>query len=65
MYTVRSAVEHGMSFESEVFAIIKSLMYLDGMVIKCRPTANLIEDMKPLILEFLKKINSQSPKPNN
>lgn len=55
MMTVRSAVEHGMSFESEVFAIIKSLMYLDGMVIKCNPKAVLLEDMKPFIGKFLKK----------
>jgi ubiquinone biosynthesis protein len=56
MFTVRSAVEHGMSFEREVFAVIKSLMYLDGMVIKCNPEALLLEDMKPLVKKFLEKL---------
>jgi len=30
-------------------AIIKSLMYLDGMVLRCRPKAVLLEDMRPFI----------------
>jgi hypothetical protein len=28
------------------------MMYLDGMVLRCRPDARLIEDMKPHILAF-------------
>jgi hypothetical protein len=32
-----------------MFPIIKSLMYLDGMVLRCRPQAVLMEDMRPFI----------------
>jgi ubiquinone biosynthesis protein len=52
MHTIRSAVLHGMTFEPGMFPIIKTLMHLDGMVLRCHPTAHLLKDMRPFISEF-------------
>lgn len=52
METIKLAVNCGMVFEKGMFSIIKSMMYLNGMVLRCRPEARLIEDMKPHILAF-------------
>jgi ubiquinone biosynthesis protein len=49
MDTIKLGVHSGMEFERGMFAIIKSLMYLDGMVLRCRPEAVLMEDMRPFI----------------
>jgi ubiquinone biosynthesis protein len=49
MDTIKLGVHSGMEFERGMFAIIKSLMYLDGMVLRCRPKAVLMEDMRPFI----------------
>ena len=54
METIRLGVLSGMRFEKGMFPIIKSLMYLDGMVLKCNPQAKLVQDMKPFIAEFKK-----------
>jgi ubiquinone biosynthesis protein len=52
MQSIKLAVNSGMVFEKGMFPIIKSMMYLDGMVLRCKPEANLIQDMKPRIIEF-------------
>jgi ubiquinone biosynthesis protein len=52
MHTIRSAVLHGMTFEPGMFPIIKTLMHLDGMVLRCHPQAHLLKDMRPFISEF-------------
>ncbi len=52
MRTIRTAVEGGMAFDQGMFPVIKSLMYLDGMVLRCRPEAVLLEDMRPFIDGF-------------
>jgi ubiquinone biosynthesis protein len=49
MDTIKLGVHSGMEFERGMFAIIKSLMYLDGMVLRCRPDAVLMEDIRPFI----------------
>ena len=49
-------VESGMSFDQGIFAIVRSLMYLDGMVLRCNPDAVLMEDMKAFIDDFEKFI---------
>jgi ubiquinone biosynthesis protein len=49
MDTIKLGVHSGMEFERGMFSIIKSLMYLDGMVLRCKPTAVLMEDMRPFI----------------
>ena len=49
MDTIKLGVHSGMEFERGMFPIIKSLMYLDGMVLRCRPQAVLMEDMRPFI----------------
>lgn len=52
MQTIRLGVESGMVFESGMFPVIKSLMYLDGMVLRVNPQARLVEDMRPFVAEF-------------
>mgnify|MGYP000196333449 CR=1 FL=1 len=52
MQTIRLAVRAGMSFEKSIYGIIRSLMYLDGMVLRCNPDAVLMQDMRPIIEEF-------------
>lgn len=47
METIKLGVNHGMSFPKGIFDIIKSLMYMDGMVLKCNPDAILMKDMRP------------------
>jgi ubiquinone biosynthesis protein len=59
MQTIKLAVNHGMVFEKGMFGIIKSLMYLDGMVIRCNPNALLIEDMKGSIKNFSEFLSNQ------
>lgn len=45
MHTIRMAVNCGMTFPRGAFPLIKSLMYLDGMVIKAAPQAKLLRDV--------------------
>jgi ubiquinone biosynthesis protein len=52
MQTIRLAVESGMRFERSIFGIIRSFMYLDGMVLRCNPDAVLMRDMRPALEEF-------------
>ncbi len=52
METIKLGVHSGMSFERGIFSVIRSLMYLDGMVLRCNPNAVLLEDMRPYIGEF-------------
>lgn len=49
METIKLGVNSGMRFEKGMFPIIKSLMYLDGMVLKCNPEAILLKDMRKYI----------------
>ena len=51
MHTIKLGVLSGMVFEKGVFPIIRSLMYLDGMVLRCNPDAILMRDMRPLLKE--------------
>lgn len=52
MLTIRLGVNSGMVFEKGIFAIIRSLMYLDGMVLKCHPSAVLMDDMRAFVDRF-------------
>ncbi len=56
MDTIKLGVHSGMVFEQGMFGIIKSLMYLDGMVLRCRPDAVLMEDMRRFIGETEKLV---------
>ena len=51
MDTIRLGIDSGMMFERGMFPIIKSLMYLDGMVLSCKPDAVLMKDMRAFIDE--------------
>jgi len=52
METIKLGVNSGMAFEKGMFSIIKSLMFLDGMVLRCSPNAVLLEDMRQFLDEF-------------
>jgi ubiquinone biosynthesis protein len=52
METIKMGVHAGMRFEQGMFPIIKSLMYMDGMVLRCNPKAVLMKDMRRFITEF-------------
>ncbi|RAH07147.1 MAG: hypothetical protein CMA00_000560 [Methanobacteriota archaeon] len=53
MKTVRAAVEEaGADFGEEGFPIIRSLMYMDGLVIRTHPEVKLIAEMGPSLSEF-------------
>lgn len=52
MLTIKLGVNSGMKFEKGIFPIIRSLMYLDGMVLKCNPDAVLVEDMRKFIDDY-------------
>jgi ubiquinone biosynthesis protein len=56
MQTIKLGVHSGMTFEKGIFAIIRSLMYLDGMVQRCKPDAVLLRDMRRFIHEFEKLV---------
>jgi ubiquinone biosynthesis protein len=51
MHTIKLGVISGMEFERGIFPIIRSLMYLDGMVLRCKPDAVLMRDMRPFLKE--------------
>ncbi len=59
METIRLGVNHGMVFEKGMYPIIKSLMYMDGMVLRCNPDAVLMKDMRPFLAEFQRGMGSQ------
>lgn len=52
MKTVKAAVLAGCSFGADAFPIIRSLMYMDGMVLKGHPDVDLISAMGPYLDEF-------------
>jgi len=52
MKTIRAAVLAGCSFGDDAFPIIRSLMYMDGMVLKGHPSVDLISSMGPYLDEF-------------
>lgn len=54
MNSIKLAIYSGMSFDQSMFPIIKSLSYLDGMVLRCNPQANLIKDMKPAVEQLMR-----------
>lgn len=53
METIKLGVRSGMSFDRGMFGIIRSLMYLDGMVLRCNPNAVLIRDMRTYVEDML------------
>ena len=54
MDTIKLGIHSGMKFDQGMFPIIKSLMYLDGMVLRCNPGAVLMENIKESIEDFKK-----------
>ena len=69
MKTVKAAVLAGCSFGDEAFPITRSLMYMDGMVLKGHPEVDLISSMGPYLDEFATLIDTSTllergPKPD-
>ena len=64
MDTIKTAVHCGMEFERGMFSIIKSLMYLDGMVLRCNPDSVLLEDMRPALKRFQNAFNEEDQEEN-
>ncbi len=58
METIKLGVNSGMIFEQGMYPIVKSLMYLDGMVLRCNPKAVLVRDMRRFIDQFKKVMKS-------
>jgi ubiquinone biosynthesis protein len=56
METIKLGVHSGIEFERGMFSIIKSLMFLDGMVLKCNPQAVLLKDMRKFVSMFKKYV---------
>jgi len=52
METIKLGVHSGMVFEKGMFPIIKSMMYLDGMVLKGAPDTILMQEMRRYLNEF-------------
>lgn len=52
MATVKMAVHSGITFPRGAFPFIKSLMYLDGMVLRAAPDARLLEDVARFADDF-------------
>lgn len=52
MLTIKHGVNSGLRFEKGIFAVIRCLMYLDGMVLKSNPEAVLMEDMRAFVEEY-------------
>jgi ubiquinone biosynthesis protein len=52
MDTINLAVHSGMVFERGMYPVIKSMMYLDGMVLRCKPDAVLMRDMRGPLAAF-------------
>jgi len=52
MHTIKLGVHAGMTFESGMFPIIKSLMYLDGIVLMGAPDMELMKEMRTFIHTF-------------
>ena len=66
MKTVRTTVVHAKAdFGEEVFLVIRSLMYLDGIVITSYPNIQLISEMRPYLDEFCVLHSSSEKKINN
>lgn len=58
METIKLGINSGMDFGSGMFPVIKSLMYLDGMVMRCNPQAVLMEDVREFTDILLKKLKN-------
>ena len=55
METIKLGVHFGMRFDKSIFAIIRSLMYMDGMVLRCNPKAVLMRDMRGFIDQIMRR----------
>ena len=55
METIKLGVLFGMRFDKSIFAIIRSLMYMDGMVLRCNPKAVLMRDMRGFIDQIMRR----------
>ncbi len=67
METIRLGVLSGLRFPRSIFPVIRAFMYMDGMVLRCRPQARLMEDLRPFMKEgrgFLKPARPAESRPS-
>ncbi len=43
-----------MEFDKGMFSVVRALMYLDGMVLRCNPRAILMDDIQTFVEKFKK-----------
>lgn len=55
METIKLGVHSGMDFDKGMFSVIRALMYLDGMVLRCNPDAVLMKDIRSFVDDFKKR----------
>ena len=60
MKTVKLAVSTGVTFPKGAFPVIKSLMNLDGMVLRSNPNARLLKDVAPFAEAFLSSSSNKN-----
>jgi ubiquinone biosynthesis protein len=60
METIKLAVNAGMVFERGMYPVIKSMMYLDGMVLRCKPDAVLMRDMRGPLAAFRRALTANA-----
>ena len=60
MDTIKLGIHSRMQFDKTMFPIIKSLMYMDGMVLRCDSNVVLIEQMKESLENFKKVIDVEA-----
>jgi ubiquinone biosynthesis protein len=63
METVKAGVRCGLHFPRGAFPLIKSLMYLDGMVLRCNPRAVLLRDVGRFADDFRACASCDTPPP--
>lgn len=54
MLTIKLGVNSGMEFDKGMFSVVRALMYLDGMVLRCNPRAILMDDIQTFVEKFKK-----------
>jgi ubiquinone biosynthesis protein len=52
MLTIKLGVNSGMEFDKGMFSVVRALMYLDGMVLRCNPDAVLMDDIQKFVDGF-------------
>ncbi|MDU1910404.1 AarF/UbiB family protein [Fusobacterium sp.] len=52
MYSFKSGINNGMTFNNEIYPVIKSLIYLENMALKVKPKTYFAEDISKILTEI-------------